>query len=170
MSELFGMDENTIRKYTGIICRILSSSEFFRRYGISVPQGDRLQQITTGFQNITGLPHIAGALDGSHIYLQRKPARDFYPTQYICRHGFSSILLQGIVDSNKSFWSVVCRDAGGVHNSTHFKECSLYAQLKRREALGGPLLQIQGENIRPYLIVDSAYKAKIFLVKPYRMK
>ncbi|MCO5609643.1 hypothetical protein L7F22_063873 [Adiantum nelumboides] len=59
MSELFGMGESTIWKYTGIICRILSSGEFFHRYGILVPQGDRLQQIMTGFENITGLPHIA---------------------------------------------------------------------------------------------------------------
>ncbi|MCO5570659.1 hypothetical protein L7F22_024386 [Adiantum nelumboides] len=144
MSKLFGMGESTIRN-TDIICRILSSSEIFRRYGISMPQGDRLQQIMTGFENITDLPHIAGALDGLHI-------------------------LQGIVESNKIFWSVVCRAADGVHDSTHFKECSLYAQSKHREALGGPLLQIQGETIRSYLIADAAYKARTILVKPYCMK
>ncbi|KAI5070938.1 hypothetical protein GOP47_0013189 [Adiantum capillus-veneris] len=170
MANLFGMGESTIRKYVVIICRILSSTDFFHRVGIRVPHGDRLEKIMAGFEAISGLPHIAGALDGTHIRLQRKPAREFYPTQYINRHGFPSILLQGIVDSNKLFWSAVCRAAGGVHDSSHFKGCDLYAQLKRREALDRPLLHIKGEIVRPYLIADSVYKARMFLVKPYRMK
>ncbi|MCO5548535.1 hypothetical protein L7F22_001995 [Adiantum nelumboides] len=168
--ELFGLGESTIRKYTTIICRILASEAFFPKYGISVPKEEHLVRIMTGYEAIIGLPHIAGALDGSHIRLQRKPTGDLYPAQFICRHGFPSILLQGIMDSNKLFWSVVCSAAGGVHDSTHFKECSLYAQLKRKEALGQPSIQIQGEMIKPFVIADSAYKARTFLAKPYRLR
>ncbi|MCO5561823.1 hypothetical protein L7F22_015447 [Adiantum nelumboides] len=115
---------------------------------------------------------IASALDGSHICLQRKPREDLYLAQYMCIHGFPNILLQAIVDSNNLFWSVVCSVAGGVHHdSTHFKECSLYTQLKRKEALGKPvIIQIQGEMIRPYIIAFSAYKARTFLVKPYCLR
>ncbi|KAI5054870.1 hypothetical protein GOP47_0030015 [Adiantum capillus-veneris] len=107
MANLFGMGESTIRKYVVIICRILSSTDFFHRVGIRVPHGDRLEQIMAGFEAISGLPHIARALDGTHIRLQRKPAREFYPTQYINRHGFPSILLQvpdvaGLDDDSES--------------------------------------------------------------------
>ncbi|MCO5550763.1 hypothetical protein L7F22_004254 [Adiantum nelumboides] len=142
----------------------------FKMYDIFAPEGERLLKIMADFQSITGLLHIAGAVDGTHIRLQRKSAQDYYSAQYISRHGFPSILLQGIVDSNKFFWSVVCRAAGGVHDSTHFKESTLYAQLKRGEVLARPLIELQGEIIGPYLIADSAYKARTFLVKPFRMK
>ncbi|MCO5600612.1 hypothetical protein L7F22_054727 [Adiantum nelumboides] len=115
-------------------------------------------------ETITGLPHIARAIDGTHIRLQRKLAKEFYPAQYISRHGFPSILLQGIVDSRKLFWSVVCKAIKGVHDSTHFKESRLYAQL---DVLA---IELQGEIIWPYLLADSAYKAQTFLVKSFRIK
>lgn len=170
IAESFGIGESTIRKYTTIICRILNHESFFFRYGISVPRGERLTRIMADYAAITGLPHIAGAIDGTHIRLQRKPAKEFFPAEYTCRHGFPSILLQGIVDPNKLFWSVVCRAPGGEHDYTHFKDCHLYGRLKRGEVLDQPLIEIEGENIRPYLVADYAYKAKTFLVKPYCVK
>ena len=100
------------------------------------------------YAEITSLSYKVGAIDGSHICLEKKPGRDYYPAQYVCRHGFCSILLQGIVDSKKLFWSVVCKAPGGVHDSTHFKECGLYKQLKRGEVLATPTIEVQGETIR----------------------
>ncbi|MCO5563220.1 hypothetical protein L7F22_016857 [Adiantum nelumboides] len=169
-AEFYGLGESTIRKYVLIICRILSHNAFFQRYGICVSEGERLTKTMEDYEAITGLPQIAGAIDGSHIRLQRKPAKQYYPAQYMCRHGFPSILLQGIVDSNKLFWSVVCKAAGGVHDSTHFKDSSIYSSMKRGEALDRPRIVLQGEVIRPYLLADSAYKAKTFVVKPFRVK
>lgn len=170
VSVLFGIGESTIRKYTTIIYRVLCHDSMFRQFGIIVPTGDRLAKIMADFQAITGLPQIVGAIDGSHIRLQKKPAKQFFPSQYINRHGFASILLQGVVDSNKLFWSVVCKAPGGVHDSTHFKECDLYKQLKQGKVLTSPIILVQGERIRPYLLADSAYKATTFLVKSYRVK
>ncbi|KAI5056803.1 hypothetical protein GOP47_0028621 [Adiantum capillus-veneris] len=141
-----------------------------QRFHICIPEGDRLKSIMDGFEATTGLPQVAGAIDGTHIRLQRKPSKDNFPTQYICRHGFPSILLQGIVDSRKLFWSVVCVAPCSTHNSTHFKEYSRYQKLKSGRAIAHPTVQLQGECIRPYLIADSAYKATTFLVKPFRSK
>ena len=131
MSLLYGIGESTIRKYTTIICHILASEPMFQHCGITVPSGQRLAKIMDDFSAITSLPQIAGAIDGSHIRLHRKPAKDFCPADYVCRHGFVSILLQGIVDSNKLFWSVVCKAPGGVHDSTHFKDSKVYRQLNK---------------------------------------
>lgn len=170
VSVLFGIGESTIRKYTRIICRVLCSESMFQRVRITVPTGQRLARIMSDFQAITSLPQIVGAIDGSHIRLQKKPAKQYFPAQYISRHGFPSILLQGIVDSNKLFWSVVCKAPGGVHDSTHFKECDLYKKLKGGEILSSPIISLQGERIGPYLLADSAYKATTFLVKPFRIK
>lgn len=170
VSLLYGVGESTVRKYCAIICRILAHPSMAQRFYISVPSGNRLAKIMEDYQAITGLPQIAGAIDGSHIKLERKPPHKYFPAQYISRHGFASILLQGIVDSKKCFWSVVCKAPGGAHDSTHFKESTLYSQLKRGEVLAQPTLMVQGETIRPYLLADSAYKATTFLVKPFRAK
>ncbi|MCO5554250.1 hypothetical protein L7F22_007778 [Adiantum nelumboides] len=111
--EFYGLGESTIRKYVLIICRILSHNVFFQRYGICVPEGERLTKIMEDYEAIT---------------------------------------------------------AGGVHDSTHFKDSSIYSSMKRGEALDRPRIVLQGEVIRPYLLADSAYKAKTFVVKPFRVK
>ena len=111
---------------------------------------------------------MCGALDGTHIRLHQKPPQEHFPAQYVSRHGFPSIVLQGIVDARKMFWSVVCNAPGGMHDSTHFKGCLLYKSLKRGEVLNTPTITMHGHTIRPYVVADSAYKATSFLVKPFR--
>ncbi|MCO5587488.1 hypothetical protein L7F22_041437 [Adiantum nelumboides] len=170
MTCLSPIGESTIWNYTMIICHILSQHNMLARFHICIPEGATLKSIMDGFEAITGLPQVAGAIDGTHIRLQRKPSKDKFSAQYVCRHGFPSILLQGIVDSHKLVWSVVCVAPGSSHDSTHFKGSSLYQRLKSGRAIASPTIQLQGESIRPYLIADSTYKATTFLVKPFRSK
>ena len=80
MHNLYGCGESTIRKYTMIVCRVLGTGEdglFFQF--IHTPQGDRLQNIIESFRDITGLPNIVGAIDGSHIPLSTRPNRWYIP-------------------------------------------------------------------------------------------
>ena len=71
MHNLYGCGEFTIRKYTMIVYRVLGSGGqdgiFF--HFIYTPHGDRLQSIIESFRNLTGLPNIVGAIDGTHIPL-----------------------------------------------------------------------------------------------------
>ena len=70
MHNLYRCGESTIRKYTMIVCKALGTAEhglFF--HFIHTPHGDRLQNIIESFRDITGLPNIAGAIDGTHISL-----------------------------------------------------------------------------------------------------
>lgn len=75
MAELFGMGDSTIRKYMYLIVKALCSREMFAKVHIVVPSGHRFSTIITNFQTITSLPNLCGgAVDGTHIKLQRKPS------------------------------------------------------------------------------------------------
>ncbi|MCO5554366.1 hypothetical protein L7F22_007895 [Adiantum nelumboides] len=170
VSQLFGLGDSTIRKYTQLIVGVLCGQDMLSRCQIMVPSGTRLAQIITDFEAITGLCNICGAIDGTHIKLARKPVVDLFPAQYISRHGFHSILLQGIVDSKKLFWNVVCNAPGGSHDSNVFKNSQVYRDMKFCEILSEPLIELNRLFIRPYLVGDSAYKPTSFLLKAFKSK
>ncbi|MCO5570877.1 hypothetical protein L7F22_024606 [Adiantum nelumboides] len=170
LCQLFGMGDSTIRKYTNLIIRALTTHEMLVRTHLETPSGRRLAKIIEDFQNITNLLNMCGAVDGTHIKLAGKPQGDFFPAQYVSRHGFHISLLQGIVDSRKIFWNVVCSAPGDTHNSTVFKGSTLYAQMKRNKVLNTPLLEVSGLRVRPYIVGDSAYKPMSFLLKAYKSK
>ena len=72
---------------------------------IVIPSGDHLQGIINDFEELTGLPNICGAIDGTHIPLAERPSKritlaksDFYN-----RKKYHSIILQGVCDSKKIF-------------------------------------------------------------------
>eukprot|EP01018_Ginkgo_biloba_P019970 Gb_15659 [translate_table: standard] len=109
--ELYCMGDSTVRKYTEIIFDI-------KRY-IKIPSGDQLHKIMSDFQTITLLLTICGVIDGTHIKLTKKPKNDNTPVQYMNRHHFYSILLQGICDAQKVFWDVCVNAPRGTHDACH---------------------------------------------------
>ena len=128
MYNLYGCGESTICKYTMIVCRALGIAEgglFFQF--IHTHQGDYLQNIIESFQNITGLPNIAGAIDGTHIPLSVRTNKQYtsMPSDFFNQKKFHTIVLQGVCDSNKMFWNVCARQPGGVHNVGQFDVSSL---------------------------------------------
>eukprot|EP01018_Ginkgo_biloba_P014471 Gb_35823 [translate_table: standard] len=71
------------------------------------------------FRTITLLPTICGVIDGTHIKLAKKPKKDETPEQYMNKHHFYSVLLQGICDAQKVFWDVCVNAPGGTHDARH---------------------------------------------------
>ena len=56
-----------------------------------------IEKLKREFFQIAGIPRIIGAIDGSHIPIQRPPLR-YFPEEYINRHGTYSINIQATVD------------------------------------------------------------------------
>ena len=106
MNDLYGCGASTIRKYTNIVCRVLSSRDrgLFTTY-IHTSTGDRLYDIMERFRNSMGLPNICGAIDGIHIPLARRPRGDLTPMalDFFNRKKFHSVVLQGVYDMDIIF-------------------------------------------------------------------
>ena len=101
MNDLYGCGASTIRKYTDLVCGILSSRDqgLFTTY-IHTPTGDRLHDIIERLRNSKRLPNICGAIDGTHIPLAQQPRSDLTPiaSDFFNRKKFHSVILQEICD------------------------------------------------------------------------
>jgi hypothetical protein len=135
------------------------------------PEGDRLHNIIKTFRNITSLPNIAGAIHGSHIPLTTRPTKCYnpMPEDFFNQKKFHSIVLQGVCDANMRFWNVCAGQLGGVHDAAQFVISSVAAQLSTRQILARPVVHLSGMDVKPYLIGDSAYSSRPYLLKKYKL-
>ena len=70
---MYGCGESTIRKYTLIVCRVLSSQHgLFGRY-IHAPTRHRLANTIRKFRDNTGLPNVVGVIHGTHSFVSQIP-------------------------------------------------------------------------------------------------
>ena len=165
VSNLFGIGKSTAH---GIIMQVrqVIVNKLLNKY-IKLPNREELIKSIAGFEEMSGFPQIAGAIDGCHIAL-RAPNKD--SEEYINRKGYHSVILQGLVNSNYLFtdicvgWPGKCHDARVFKNSALFKNCQsnssfLSANLSRN---------IGGKNINPVIIGDAAYPLFTWLLKPYK--
>eukprot|EP01018_Ginkgo_biloba_P006627 Gb_10657 [translate_table: standard] len=100
IAELYCMGESIVRKYTDIIIDIIIQT--MQKKYIKIPSGYQLHKILSDFQTIALLPTIYGVTDGTHIKLAKKSQKET-PEQYMNRHHFYSVLLQGMCDAQKVF-------------------------------------------------------------------
>lgn len=103
-----------------------------------------------------------GALDGWLVKI-RSPSqkRDQVrnPGHYYSRKGFFALNVQVIVDKKKSvIWRCI-NSRGGAHDSSAFKNSSLYGKME------GNWMNLVQKGF--YLLGDSAYALKSFLLTPY---
>ena len=101
MADRFKIGASTIRKYVDIVCDILTDRNKLFSHCISIPSEARLQSIILDFKELTGLPNICGAIDGTHIPLAENPSRSvtLATSDFFNRKKFHSIVLQGVCDS-----------------------------------------------------------------------
>ena len=66
MADRFKIGASTIRKYVDIVCDILTNKDKLFSHCISTPSEARLHGIILDFKELTGLPNICGAIDGTH--------------------------------------------------------------------------------------------------------
>jgi hypothetical protein len=167
VADKFGVGTATVHVYTHLMCSILASPRKLLKKYIDIPSGNKLQRIIAKFKEISDIDNFAGAVDGSHIKLHRKPQGRFFPAEYWCRHDFHSILLQGVCDADKLFWDVCVRCPGGTHDATHLRESDLWQKLRAHEVLQEPVINVGGKEVKPFIVGDSAYPLSSFLLKPF---
>lgn len=71
---------------------------------IKWPTGERLNEVSAGFENTSGFPKVIGAIDGTYINI---PAPKKNPECYVNRKGHHSIQLQVCLLFYSKFYFIV---------------------------------------------------------------
>eukprot|EP00252_Welwitschia_mirabilis_P026028 TRINITY_DN8338_c2_g1_i1.p1 TRINITY_DN8338_c2_g1~~TRINITY_DN8338_c2_g1_i1.p1 ORF type:complete len:438 (+),score=63.20 TRINITY_DN8338_c2_g1_i1:117-1430(+) len=152
-----------VSRITNLITRTIAT-KLYNRY-IKIPSGSALQQIMNGFRNMTGLPNMCGAINGSHVKLAKRPSQQ--EELYMSRYGFYSVLLQAVSDHRRVFWDVCVRAPGASDNVTHLRESSIFGKLLSGQVLRESLISLKGATVRPYIVGDLSYPLLSFLMTPF---
>ena len=102
VADRFGLSKSTVWILIRRVCRILV--DHLAPLFIKWPCGQRVQTVTSGFQDTAGLPGCLGAIDGSHIEI-KPPADDM--DSFRNRLYYHSIVLQAVCDSQMLFTTVL---------------------------------------------------------------
>jgi hypothetical protein len=149
---LFGISEATCLKFIGkvlaLICHL--SPEY-----IKWPVGIRAQQVSTGFEDLSGIPGVLGAIDGSHIPI--KCPREHHECYYN-RNFFYSVILQGVCDHEMAFTDTYIGWAGSSHDSAVFNASELSSESAAERLFPG----------NTHLLGDKAYTLSPTMLTPYK--
>ena len=121
LSALFGLGRSTVGKIVVETSHAITT-HLLPQY-VRIPQGDKLKEITDGFETFWGFPQAAGAIDGSHIPIVHP---DESASDYYNRKGYYSVIMQAMVDFRGLFMDVYIGWPGKVHNARVFVNSSLY--------------------------------------------
>ena len=162
ISHLFETARSTVCEIVHETCHAIVD-KLMSRY-ITFPRGIHLDRIVDTFSRKWGLPQCVGAIDGCHIPIAAPVANH---NDYYNRKGWYSMILQGIVDANYCFLDVCIRWPGSVHDARVFAHSNVYRKITEEQLLPQKYIQVQGVDIPVFLIGDSAYLIKTWLMKPF---
>ena len=133
---------------------------------IKFPKGEaETRDAIEAFEEISSFPQVVGAIDGSHIPIAspNEDANDYYN-----RKQFHSVVLQGVADAKGRFIHVSTGYAGSIHDARVLRMSSLLNEVENGRILVSPVLRTgHGDNIKPLLVADPAYKLTNWCMKPY---
>ena len=132
---------------------------------INFPTGDELKEVVKGFRDKWGVPQCAGSIDGSHIPVT-PPATNH--TDHYNHKGWYSMLVRAVVDHNCLFRDLCVGWPGSVHDARVLANSSVYKKITNGELLQGQEIQVQGQQLRTFLLGDLAYPLLPWLVKPFQ--
>ena len=116
------------------------------------------------FADLTNLPNVVGAIDGLHVRI--KAPIDSIP-DYFSRYQQQDFIFQAIVNEKKVFIDFACGFPGSMHNAHVLRPSTIFGRAKQGDILTLPTVNVNGHEIGPYLLGDSAYPLCPWLMKPY---
>jgi len=159
IAHLFGIARLTVCEIVHETCCCIVDV-LLKEY-IKLPTSNRLSTVVEEFKTKWGVPQCFGAIDGCHIPIS---APNLMHTDNYNRKGWYSMLIQGVLDANYCFLDVRVGWPGSVHDARVFVQSTLYDNIERNHILPKNTI---GVRIPLYLIGDSAYPLKLWLMKPF---
>lgn len=117
------------------------------------------------FEEEYGIPQTVGAIDGCHLEINA-PSRN--KEDYFNRKQHYSVNLQAVVDCDLKFMHVAVCYPGSIHDARVLRLSGLYNLGNNKQILQSPTRIINGTEVPPLIVGDSAYPLLTWLVKPYQ--
>lgn len=114
------------------------------------------------FAELTELPNVVGAIDGSHVRI--KATVDSAP-DYFSRYQQHDFIVQAVVNGKKHFPDFACGFHGSMHDGQVLTQSQIFGRAEWRGILTIPTENVSGRQIGPYLVGDSAYPLSSWLMK-----
>lgn len=152
VADRFGVTLDTLYK---IVSRVSNFLIEMSRDVIKLPNAQQKEITRIHFLNTKKFPGVIGAVDGTHIEIDRPNHKDD-PDSYYTRKKRFAIHVQGVVDHTKKFIHIFLGYPGSVHDARVFRESDLFPVL--------PNLCSDHE----YILADSAYPLLKHVIVPYR--
>ena len=110
------------------------------------------------------LPNVVGAIDGTHIPIIA-PRID--AVDYFSRYQQHDMIVQGVVNGTGKFIDAVAGFPWSAHDARVLRNSNIYQEAENGNILQAPLVNIDGNDIAPYLVGDSDYPLAPWLIKPF---
>lgn len=112
-------------------------------------------------------PCCWGAIDGCHIPIKCPPGGLESCKEYHNFKNFYSIVLMAMVDSKYRFTWGSCGFPGNSHDSVIFQSTDLWEQIQGGGYIPNIVRNLNGVEVPPLILADSAFQLKPWLMKPY---
>jgi len=133
---------------------------------IVFPTGAELEQVICDMEPLPGLPMCAGAIDGTFMQII-KPSE--FGDSYYCYKHIMAIIVLGCVDARGIFTYMYVNAGrpGSVGDSYMYRFSPLHEKLYSGEWLNHSPKCIEGCNVKPFLVADSAFPLASNMMKCY---
>ncbi|KAI3446023.1 hypothetical protein Pfo_002688 [Paulownia fortunei] len=166
LASRYALEPYLISKITNMVTRLLATKLYPEFIKIPVSRR-RLVETTQGFQELTSLPNVCGAIDTTPVKLHKISPDMINGSMYCCKYGFPSVLLQVVADHKKIFWDVCVKAPGGYDDATHFRDSLLYNRLISGDIVWDKAVSVRGQPVRPYIVGDWCFPLLSFLLTPF---
>ncbi|KAL6209727.1 hypothetical protein ACLB2K_020667 [Fragaria x ananassa] len=158
----YSLEPYLISKITNMVTRLLATKLYPEFIKIPVSRR-RLIETTQAFEELTSLPNMCGAIDGSPIRLHKQNLSG----NYKCPYGYNAVQLEVVADHKKIFWDVCVKAPGATDDAAHFRESLLYNRLTSGDIVWDKVINVRGHPVRPYIVGDWCYPLLSFLLTPF---
>uniref|UniRef100_A0A182M1D0 DDE Tnp4 domain-containing protein n=1 Tax=Anopheles culicifacies TaxID=139723 RepID=A0A182M1D0_9DIPT len=156
----FGIRADAVQDCVQLFCRAVI--EVFRADTIKMPlDNDSVKHATKEFVEFAGIPQVFGTVGCLHIPINQSKHD---PAKYVNSKGWSSIILQAVVDRKGRFVDVSCEHPGRTNAADMLIQSALYQRMEQWDA---PCEIVSGISVPPLLLGDNKYPLLPWLITPY---